>query len=143
MRGSACRPGPETPPAVRRALGDFLPLGGSGLQTRMGDEQVPDHPLDRLGVWGDVCWVDRRHNHTSVCDLGGIATVSAYNANDLCADLPRIFERNHKVWADVLLKIYADDRENQDQVLRRKPADAQPALEHGRPTFIVRPRGQL
>jgi hypothetical protein len=59
----------------------------------VGDEEVPDHGLEGLGVWRDVGGIDRRNDHAGVGDFGGVTAVFADDGDDVRADFLREFER--------------------------------------------------
>jgi hypothetical protein len=55
--------------------------------------------------------------HTTIADLGGVATVTADNSKNGRADLLGILQRAHQIWANVLLEISTAHRKHEDHIL--------------------------
>src|SRR5467141_3212859 len=104
---------------------------------------MPNHSLKRLGMWRNVLRVDSRHDHAGVGDLGGVAAVTAYNAHDLGTDGLCMLQGHYEIGADVLFKIAATDRENENRILGEQFADLQPFHEDRGPALVISARRQL
>ncbi len=103
----------------------------------MGNEQMPDDRLKRLGVGRDRFRIDRWDNDACIGHSGGVAAVPANHAGYLGADSFGIFQGFHQIWADVLLEITAADRKHKHGILRDEFADLEPFNKNRCPAFVV------
>ena len=77
----------------------------------MGDQQMPDDRLEGFNMGRHRAGADRWHNHTSICYLGGVATIAAHHAADGRSNLPGVLETTHQIKADVMFQIASPHRE--------------------------------
>ena len=104
---------------------------------------MPDHCLKRFRVGGYQCGGNSRHHHHHVTCFFGIATVATDDPQDSRATPFGFVQRPHQVGTHVSFDISTAHRKNEHGILCSRPAGAQPGLEDGRPTFVIRARGQF
>src|ERR1700694_2120372 len=107
-----------------------FPLGLVDLEVGVGDEEMPDDRLERLGVRRHVVRVDRGDDHTGVGDLGRVAAVLADEADAPGADLLGELESGDEIGRDVLLEVAAADGENHYAIPGGEARASQPLDKH-------------
>ena len=82
-----------------------FPLHLSNFQFRMGNQEMPNHGLKRFGVGRYSGGVDYWNEYAGVCNLCGVAPITAHDSTNGGPHIPGVFEGPHQVGADVLRRV--------------------------------------
>lgn|SRR5580704_4414593 len=86
---------------------DGFPFHLRDSQFWMGDQQMPDHRLKRLGVGSDGGWIHNRNEYTGIRYLRSETSVATHNSTNNSSDLLSVLQRTHEIGADVRFGVAA------------------------------------
>src|SRR6266481_7456611 len=101
---------------------------------------MPNHRLKRFGVGRYSRRVDDWNKYASVCDLRGVAPITADHSTNGGLYFLGVFEGPHQIGADIFRCVASADGKNEYHVLFIQPRSAKPVGVARFPAIIVHTR---